>query len=192
MNNKKDKLNLFWLAKKGLMRLKFWFILKMFIIILWVLTIFNLIIIYKVDSYLFKDSIINHLFISLFFLINIILIILFSLITSFSLKIRQTEFGLYRCNGARRSEIISLIIKESLLLTLIALIFLIIIEIFLIFYFHADVSNLLKIKYNAEFYLILTKSFSLSILFIFLISFFTYIPIAVYYAFKDPYDIIRY
>lgn len=192
MNNKKSKLNLFWLAKKGLFRLKFWFILKLFIIILWVLLILNLVIIYKIDKYLFNDIIINHLFISLFLLINVILMILFSLVASFSLKIRQTEFGIYRCNGARRSEIISLILKESILLTIIALICLIILETFIIVYFHPDISNLLKIKYNTEFYIILMKSFSLTILFIFLVSFFTYIPIAFYYAFRDPYDIIRY
>ncbi len=189
---KEKKLDILWLSQQGLMRFKSWFLLKLWLIVIWGFTIFNFYSL-STSSIRFTESPLLHfVLIYLFWIINIVLFLFFFTITILTLRLRKSEFGLYRCCGATRLEISTLILNESLLLASIGFIFLLIIEIFFLLYFKLEIAGTLKLAYDGTFFLFIIKNFIFTYLFLFLVLLLCYVPAALYYAFKDPYYIVRY
>lgn len=189
---KKEKINLLWLAKKGLIRYKFWFFLKLLIIILWAFFILNIYMLFNYNMSLINKTVPFWITSYLLGFINLLCILLVLVMTTLTLRLRKNEFGLYRCNGATRGEIISLILNEGVILSFVSIICVLIIEFLFIYQLKIPIIGLFNISLDYTFFLDLAKGFLFSFFFIFVILFICYLPFAVYYAFKDPYNIIRY
>ncbi|MBU1075674.1 MAG: hypothetical protein KKH98_00175 [Spirochaetes bacterium] len=128
----------------------------------------------------------------LFLLINLLSLLLIIIMTIFTLKLRKNELGLFRCSGATRGDIITLIINESMILSIIVMIFIVLIEFIFIYNFRFFLAGFLNTSFDLPFFLTLLKGFLFSFFFIFILLFLTYIPFGFYYAYKDPYNIVRY
>ena len=187
----KKKLNLFWLAKKGVVRFKFWFVLKLFIIILWGCWFYNLYLLSDIKIFAVNNNIIKSLINYNFIFVNFLILLILLLITTFTSQIRKNEYGLYRCNGATRSEIILLFFNECLIMSIFFIVSILIIESFFLLHYKVEIIKLFQIKYNLKFVVRLLKGFGLTFLAIFAGLSISYLPFGLYYAFKDPYNIIR-
>ncbi|MDD5065434.1 MAG: hypothetical protein PHF84_00155 [bacterium] len=192
MELRTDKINLFWLSRKGLFRFKTWFVLKVVVLFLWGFVILNSYSLYLSQPRLFQASISNKFMFFLFLLLNFIFFVFFMALTILTFKLRQVEFGLYRCSGATRREIITLMFNESLMLTLISFGLLFFFEIIFIYFFRLEIAGLFKVSYDLRFTLGMAKNFLLSLVLVFILLMVCYFPLAVYYSCKDPYEIVRY
>lgn len=189
---KKDKLSLFWLAEKGLIRFKSLFILKLIIIILWGLLIFNLYIIFDQKTILIKNDLYTWILSYYFIFTNFLTILFILIITMFTFRLRKDEFGLYRCSGSTRKEILLLVLSECIILSLLSIIIILLIEVFLLFYFRFHIFEFLKVTLDFPFILQLIKGFTFTSLIVFIGLSICYLPFGFYYAFKDPYNIVKY
>ncbi len=189
---KKDKLTLFWLAEKGLIRFKFLFILKLLIIILWGLLIFNHYIIFTQKIIPIKNNLYTWIVGYQFIFANFLALLFILTITMFTFRLRKDEFGLYRCSGSTRKEIFLLIINESLISSLFSIIIILIIEAFLLYYFRLPILKFLKITLIFPFILELLKAFIFTSIIVLIGLFICYLPFGFYYTFKDPYNIVKY
>ena len=189
---KREKLNLFWLARKGLFRFKFWFILKLLIISLWIFFIFNVYMGFQLGIPVLKSKLSVWIFSYLFLFINFLSILLIVIITIFTLRLRKNELGLYRCSGASRGEIISLVLNESIILSIIVMICVLILEFIFVFYFRFLIAGFISTNLDFSFICNIVKGFVFSFFFIFIVLFLCYIPFGIYYAFRDPYNIVKY
>jgi len=190
--NIKKRLNLFWLGEKGLVRFKSLFLLKLVIIILWGLMLINLFLLIDLKILSIKNNIYIWLLSYQFALINLLTILFILTITMLTFRLRKDEFGLYRCSGGTRKEIILLVLCESLILSLISIIIILAIEIFFLLYFQDPLVKLFKLKLNFPFAMEFLKGFLLTFTTVLLGVSICYLPFGVYYAFKDPYNIVKY
>ncbi len=189
---KKERLSLFYLAEKGLIRFKFSFFLKLGIIIIWGLLLYNLFMINNIKTISINNELYSWIFSSLFIFLNLLAVVFIITITTFTLRLRKDEFGLYRCSGGTRGEIFLLVINESFILSFLSIISVLILEAFLIFYFRPFIINFFRVTFDLSFILKLGSGFVYLSCFITIGLLLCYIPFGFYYAFKDPYNIVRY
>ncbi len=189
---KREKLNLLWLAKKGLMRFRLWFILKLITTILWTFFIVNIFMLIQFKFPVFKNNIYAYLSTYLLILINFLSLLLIIIMTTFTLKLRQNELGLYRCCGATRGELLMLILNESIVLNLFSIGIVVILEILFVYKLRFFIFNYFNLIIDFSFILYMIKAFVFSFFYIFSLLFVSYLPFGIYYAYRDPYNIIRY
>ena len=187
---KGKKYNLFYLAEKGLIRFKFSFFLKLFIIVLWGLLLYNLYMLNIFNNISIKDDLYRWISYGLFIFLNFLVVVLIIVITTFTLRLRKDEFGLCRCSGGTRGEIFILILNESSILSLLSITVMLIVESFILYYFKPLIMKFLNVEYNLSFILELLKGAGVLSCFIFTGLLLCYIPFGLYYAFKDPYNIV--
>lgn len=192
MEEKSGTINLFWLSRKGLLRFKSWSFLKVLIVLIWGFTLFNFYSAYLIQPRLVSTGLPERMLASVFMILNLVLLLFFLTLAVLTLKIRQTEFGLYRCGGATRGELLSLILNEGLLLTLFSFLALLVLETLFIYLFRLEIAGLFRIAYDFKFVLFCLKNFLITQALIFVVLVFCYLPLGIYYCLRDPYDIVRY
>jgi hypothetical protein len=187
-----NTLNVLWLSRKGLLRFKVTFVLKVFILLVLGFMLYNGFSLSRLQPRLLESGPAERLLVPLFFILNAVLVLFFITLTILTLKLRRSEFGLYRCGGASRRELFSLVLNESLLVALVSFSLLFAIEGTFLYAFRLEIAGLLKVAFTFSFLLSCLTKFILTLLFIFTVLILCYLPLAFFYSFKDPYEIVRY
>ncbi len=192
MKLKGKNFNLFALAWIDITRQKLWVSLKILVLLIWDLLFLNFLLITFLNNKFFTQPYFKTTTLLLFGILTFIVFIFLLLSISLSSYIKRTEFGLLRAIGATRINIFMLILNESLILTILSGLLLLVCEIFLISYFRLELSWILKSGYNLHFFLILLKSIILVVLTKFIFLFLLCFPVSLKYSFSDTYTILRY
>ncbi len=185
-------LTLFSLTLTDIVRQKFWVSLKIVVLFIWGLIVNSLFLILSLNPMFFSSYIFKEVVLVLVGILTLITFIFLLVSISLTTKLKSVEFGLFRSIGARRSEIFLLILNESLILTLLSSLFLLIVDIFILFHFRINLTYILKTSYDINFFIIFLKTYFFTIVMKFILLFIICLPIGIRYSFLDPYKIIRY
>jgi len=189
---KKSDFNLFTLAWTDITRQKLWVGLKIAVLLIWDLIFVNFLLILFLNDNFFTAERFKVTTIILFLVLSLIVFLFLLLSISLSSYIKKTEFGLLRAIGARRIDVFMLILNESLILTVISTVFLMVLELFILFYFRTSFTWILKTGYTFHFFMIFLKSIFFVVITKFLFLFIICFPISLKYSFSDAYTILRY
>lgn len=192
MEEKTSTINLLWLSRKGLLRFKSWSFLKMLVVVIWGFALFNFYSAYLLQPRLVSPGLPERMLAALFLILNLVMLLFFVTLAVLTLKIRQTEFGLYRCGGAARGELLSLILNEGLLLAFFSFIALFALQALFLYLFRLEIAGLFRIVFDFKFALFCLKNFILTQALLFIVLLLCYLPLGLYYCLRDPYDIVRY